>query len=227
MQAHQSGELALRPLTPDEDRVRGMLGGIIAKESFAKSKFKLKDSGRIALPHLLNWLRQKNPWFSGYCESLQDIASIQSFCSKLEREGSFLGKGPFSFDSSDAEEALGDEDVAMFLPTDELASASGSYAHLRAAATVICQAKVREPLPAEWLETCGIDLTDEDGKPLREIPVKLRQNQETYLQCICYMSVHVLVFVYMHRYMRICIYINTRTCSFFRINTYINISTYL
>ena len=49
-QIHQSGLLALRPLTPAEDEARGMLGSIVASDSFRKSKFELKDSERLVLP---------------------------------------------------------------------------------------------------------------------------------------------------------------------------------
>ena len=42
-QTHQSGELSLRPLTPDEDNLRGMLTGLVATPECLASKFKLRS----------------------------------------------------------------------------------------------------------------------------------------------------------------------------------------
>ncbi len=41
-QMHQSGELSLRPLTPDEDNLRGMLTGLVATPECLASNFKLR-----------------------------------------------------------------------------------------------------------------------------------------------------------------------------------------
>ena len=76
----------------------------------------------------------------------------------------------------ESETALGEENIAMFLPTDDFKAATGSYRHLRAAAAVICKAGLRNPLPEEWQDIHEYDLTDENGKPWRRIPKVLRQN---------------------------------------------------
>ena len=72
-QIHQSGLLALRPLTPAEDEARGVLGSIVASDSFRKSEFELKDSERLVLPKILTWLQNHNPWTRAYAHSVNNI----------------------------------------------------------------------------------------------------------------------------------------------------------
>jgi len=48
-QTHQSGELQLRPLTPDEDKARGMIGSLVATPDVLKEKFQLKKTEALQL----------------------------------------------------------------------------------------------------------------------------------------------------------------------------------
>ena len=67
-------------------------------------------------------------------------------------------------------EDLGQEDVAIFVPVEDLKALNGSYRHMRAAAHVICSAQLKRPLPPSWNDLHESDLTDATGKPFKRIP---------------------------------------------------------
>ena len=73
VQPHQSGDLCMRPLTPEEDSARGMLTGLVATDAFTREHMTLREEERNVLPAILEWLRRENPWFHAYASSLQDV----------------------------------------------------------------------------------------------------------------------------------------------------------
>ena len=154
---HQSGSLMLRALTPDEDEARGMLGGIVAKDAFIKARFEMKETERHALPALLNWLQKRNPWLQAYAHSVKEIEPFKRLC----EEGRLLSTGPFQPGDPRIETALENESIAMFLPGNDLKSSTGTYNHLRAAASKICTAQLRTCLPDAWQEVHASDLQNE------------------------------------------------------------------
>ena len=142
-QTHQSGELYMRPLTPEEDAARGMLTGVVADEETLKEKFKIKEREVHVLPKVLQWLRQKNPWLSAYESSLAKVEECAQFCETLAREGCRLPNlaSLKTVDDSSVIDTLGDERVAVLLPLDDFGAMRNSYRHLRTAAHVIMQAR--------------------------------------------------------------------------------------
>ena len=67
-------------------------------------------------------------------------------------------------------EHLGEDDVAIFVPVEDLKALNGSYRHMRAAAHVICSAQLKSPLPAAWNNLHKSDLKDASGQPFKQFP---------------------------------------------------------
>ena len=199
-QLHQSGTLMLQPLTPAEDEARGMLGGLVAKDNFLKHKFEMRDREREVLPHIIAWLHSRNPWNNAYANSLKSIQNVAKFCEEVQSEGRAVGMGPFKPGDAQIDGVLGDESVAMFIPTDDFKAACGSYRHLRAAAANICEAELKRPLPPEWVDLYQSDLRMSDGKSMSQIPKVLHYNAS--FTNIFFKDVHVdaKVFVFQHRW---------------------------
>jgi len=193
---HQSGSLMLRALTPDEDEARGMLGGIVAKDAFVKARFEMKDVERTTLPVLLNWLQNNNPWMQAYSNSVQEIEPFRQLCV----EGRLLSNGPFQPGDPQIDIALEGENLAMFLPNNDLKASTGTYNHLRAAAANICTTQLRSPLPAEWQELHASDLQNDAGQPFRKFPKPFWCNRSFTSVSFRDVNVDAKVFVFQHRW---------------------------
>ena len=201
-QKHQSGELCLRPLTPDEDVARGMLTGIVADDETLQEKFKLKPSEQIALPVVLEWLGRYNPWNSAYANSLQDVKNCQEFCETLAAEGCKL-PSVASLQTVHGEPAaatLGNEKIAAVLPLDDMNATRNSYRHLRAGAHIILQAKLTRPLPKQWQDVHESDLTNAHGDPFLRIPKVLRNNMSFTAVSLYDINLDAKVFVDKYMY---------------------------
>ena len=98
------------------------------------------------------------------------------------------------------QDCLGDERVALFLPTEDLKSYAGSYHHLRAAAHHICSAELRTPLPAEWQDVHEGEIEDASGKAFRKLPKVLRQNMSFTMVSFRDPHINSKVFVTQHPY---------------------------
>ena len=178
-QTHQSGELCLRPLTPEEDETRGMLSGIVAKPEILSSRFRLREEEVKALHRVLPWLRRNNPWFQAYRSSLQEVSKCWDFVRELSNQGRLMAVVPGNMPADDdrtISEHLGNEDLAAFMPLEDLKAAEGTYRHMRAAAHVICTAQLSQPLPEAWRDVHKSDLTDSQGQPFRVLPQAMRTN---------------------------------------------------
>ena len=75
------------------------------------------------------------------------------------------------------EPALGDEAISWLTPLDDFNSIQGSYAHLRAASTIICRSELQVRLPEPWRKLSESDLKLQDGTPSLVVPEKLWQNR--------------------------------------------------
>ncbi len=133
-QSHQSGTLSLRPLTPEGDVARGMLSGLVAKKSYLATHFTLREQEKEVLPLVLQWLQASNPWLQAYASSLTDVTKCWEFCEQLAEEGRLMAQGPVSATTASGPpvaEQLDDEEIAIFVPVDDLKSLTGSFGHMR------------------------------------------------------------------------------------------------
>ena len=93
-QPHQSGELSLRPLTPHEDRARGMIGSIVATPAVLQDRFALTTAESTALAAALPWLHEHNPWYAAYRSTARAVQSVGDHLDGMVREGSLLPRMP-------------------------------------------------------------------------------------------------------------------------------------
>ncbi len=87
------------------------------------------------------------------CELLDGRHECWEFCEQLAQEGRLMAQGPMSAPTASGllvAEQLDDEEIAIFVPVDDLKSLTGSYRHMRVAAHIICTAQLRQPLPPAW-----------------------------------------------------------------------------
>ena len=111
--------------------------------------------------------------------------------------------GPVSADTSTGKslhEHLGQEDVAIFVPVEDLKALTGSYRHMRAAAHVICSAQLKGPLPPAWNDLHESDLKDAGGKPFKQFPWKFRTIMAFTQVSFSDPNVDAKVFVRQHPY---------------------------
>ena len=199
----QSGEIAMRPLTPHEDEARGMLSGIVASQDVLKNLFALKADEPAALRLVLPWLQNHNPWFGAYKSSLQEVTSAWSFVQELAAQGRIVAAGPAAARTSTGtplSDTLGNDGIAVFMPVSDLSACTGSYRHLRAAADRVMQAELRESLPPAWQSAVESDLCDKDGKPIWKLPKAFRFNQSFTSVAVRDRNFDAKVFVQQHPY---------------------------
>ena len=176
----QAGEIALRPLTPQEDEARGMLSGLVANPDVLKRHFALKPHEPTALKEVLEWLAKTNPWFTAYASSLREVDSAWSFVKELDKQGRLVAAAPVTARTAEGlhlSDTLGADGISVFMPVSDLSACSGSYRHLRAAADRVMRAQLQKPLPAAWQSTFESDICDADDRPLRVLPQAFRDNQ--------------------------------------------------
>ncbi len=177
---HQSGSLAVYPLLPAQDSARGMLSGVVAKESFCKEMFSLRPGEAEALASVLPWLQNHNPWLAAYKASLQEVCGeLEHLQQELERLGRTLPGGLEAVHTRDGrtlQEALGEEEVALLLPVDAFKETKGSYAHLRAMADAVCTSSLCRSLPESWQQLSASSVSDDQGVPLATLPDFLDKN---------------------------------------------------
>ena len=135
-------------MTLEEDVARGMLSGLVAKKSCEATHFTLREQEKEVLPVVLQWLQASNPWLQAYASSLTDVTKCLEFCEQLAEEGRLMAQGPVSATTASGipvAEQLDDEEIAIFVPVDDLKSLTGSYRHMWVAAHIICTAQLRQP----------------------------------------------------------------------------------
>ncbi len=190
---HQSGSLALSSLAPAQDDARGMLTGIVAKDSFSKDMFQLQPLEAAALEEVLPWLLDHNPWLAAYKTSLGEVRSeLAALQEHMKQVGRLLPGGLESVRTQNGKslaDALGEEEVALLLPLDALKACSGSYAHLRTMADTICTSELRSSLPPSWQHVCANEVCDADGAPISSLPHFLDIN--TALTKVSFRDSHV------------------------------------
>ena len=98
---------------------------------------------------------------------MKDVnARLEEVRESFRREGRLLPGGLENVRTAKGTtltENLGDEDMALLLPSATLRTYTGSYQHLRAAAETICTSELRKSLPPAWqdLHECPIVKADE------------------------------------------------------------------
>ena len=178
-QPHQSGELSLRPLTPYEDKARGMLGCLVAKPAVLKERFALTASEANALASALPWLHSHNPWYAAYCNTAGAVHAIGECVDAMVRDGSLLPKMPHNCAAAAGktlEEHLHNEDVAVFVPLQDLSALTGSWQHIRLAASAVARAQLKHDLPPAWAKLRHSDLEDEAGHSIETLPECVRHH---------------------------------------------------
>ena len=178
--AHQSGELTLYPMRPAEDEARGMLTGMVTRDSFRKEMFDLQAGEDEALELVIPWLLKANPWFSGYAHSAQRVQKeVGKVTELLLQERHALPGGLENMMTKDGrrlEEALESEEISLLLPCDPLKAQQGTYQHLRAAAETIAMSTLAKELPPGWKELCPNVILDRNDEALSTLPEFLSTN---------------------------------------------------
>ena len=81
----QSGEISLRPLTPQEDEARGMLSGLLAHPDTLAKHFTLQEGEVETLPVVLQWLHKT---------TIPDSADTPHLCGTSKMYGSSCKSSP-------------------------------------------------------------------------------------------------------------------------------------
>jgi hypothetical protein len=183
-------EPEMRPLTINQDEARGMLSSLVASKSFENNKLRLKDSELVPLKKVLPWLSKENPWFAAYRSSLRDVQKCADLCERICAEGRLIPNVPAAFQSASGvnpEDLLGEEDISVLQPVDDMKSLPGTYRHLRARAEVVFRSSLKDRLPPEWVNTHISELEDNDGKHIQNVPLPFQQfgsfTQVTFKDC--------------------------------------------
>lgn len=70
---HQAGDLPLQSLTMEQDKARGFFTNMAVTEECRNDYFKLRKEEHRAMPNVLTWLHERNPWFAAYRSSLNAV----------------------------------------------------------------------------------------------------------------------------------------------------------
>ena len=178
---HQAGKTVHAALSLGQDVARGMLTGVVAKDSFTKEMFELRPDEPTALEHVLSWLLENNPWLGAYSTSLREVhTGLEELKAEMARAGRLLPggfEGLVTKDGKALHEHLDHEVVAQLLPTDPFQALTGGYQHLRAMATTICTSSLQKHLPPAWQELRDNPITESNGDPIQSIPSFLDTNK--------------------------------------------------
>ena len=190
---HQAGKTVHAPLRLEQDVARGMLTGVVAKDSFTKEMFDLRPEEPAALEHVLPWLLNHNPWLGAYSTSLREVhTGLEQLRAEMQSAGRLLPGGFEGVQASDGKplhEHLDQEVVAQLLPIDPLRSLTGSYQHLRAMATAICTSSLQQQLPPAWQQLQENPINDEGGHSIQPVPAFLGDNKS--LTNVSFLDSHV------------------------------------
>ena len=97
----------------------------------------------------------------------------------MVREGSLLPKMPHNCAAAGGrklEEHLHNEDVAVFVPLQDLSALTGSWQHIRLAASAVARAQLKHDLPPAWAKLRHSDLEDEAGHSIETLPESVRHH---------------------------------------------------
>ena len=199
---HQSGEVTIRPVTPQQDEARGMFGGVICSDELLSSKFTLHEEEQKVLPALLRWLKQNNPWVSAYATSATESMDLAKDVKKILQDnltnGRLTPSVPKTVLPENQADTLGEEAIGWLTPLPDYYSIQGTWAHLRAAATIICKAKLQSELPEPWQKLKESELKLKGGDPTFVEPWKLFENRSFTNVSIHDPNVDAKIFVHQH-----------------------------
>ena len=103
-----------------------MITGLVATPDVLTARFRLRAEEVPALQAVRPWLRIHNPWLSAYTASLREVADCWKFVDELAATGGLVASVPGGVHDASGTplaERLGDEEMAAFLPLDDLKSA--------------------------------------------------------------------------------------------------------
>ena len=178
---YHSGKTVHAALSLEQDVARGMLTGVVAKDSFIKEMFELKPDEPDALANVLPWLLKHNPWLGAYSTSLREVhKGLEELKLEMKQSGRLLPggfEGLLTKDGAALQDHLDHDSVAQFLPIDSLNGLTGSYHHLRAMATTICTSSLRKTLPTAWQDLVEVPIAEPTGESISTVPTFLDMNR--------------------------------------------------
>ena len=199
---HQTGDLPLRSLTIEQDRARGFYTSMAVTDDFRHSYFKLRKEEHTALPNVLNWLQQHNPWLAAYKHSVLAVhATWQQLQEHLDSAGLTRGiENAMTRRGTRVMDELGAEQLAMLVPLDAMEAAPGTYQAMRAAADTIATSSLQSELPADWKALHENPIKDATGRPLSYLPNIIDRNEAFTKVSFMDVNVEAKIFVRQMRY---------------------------
>ena len=149
-----------------------MLTGVVATDAFKETMMDLQEQEKTALPAVLQWLHDNNPWFAAYRAAWQSVEDLVKFCRTMEEEGGLVPNIPEELRSTTdkrLKDCLHEEQVAVLQLDSLLKEHVGTTAHWQLKAEYISRCCLREALPEQWRAVYTDVLEDESGQK-REMP---------------------------------------------------------